>query len=157
LKKLSITLLLVILTFTLAGCGSKLTSDEELVQIYQQLTLKVFESQNALQEEEIPIELLQETYVEPALSEYIESLQLMRVNNINRVYSNPNFIRVIVLKNDGNLALIKVEAEYKGVDYSIKAPIKNLGTFAFDYFAEVTLKKVKGTWYISEMKPDSPK
>ena len=150
-----IFVLLIILSFTLIGCGSEYTSDDELMEIYKQLTLNDFESQKVLDDEEAANKLLRDTYVEPALSEFKEGLQLMRINNIKRVYHSPVFTSIEVIQNDGILALVKVVAKYEGNEFSITSPVQNLGPFAFDSLAEVTLKKVKNSWFISEIKADA--
>lgn len=137
----------------LTGCGKKVETKSELVDIYKQLDAKDFEAQEQAADKAKANKLLKEIYVEPQLSNAIKYVDEMRNNHVRLELYDIKYTVTDVLEQTEDTAKLHVESQPRGDYFTISTPSNKLGPLEQDINYDVVLKKVKDKWFISEILP----
>lgn len=155
MKKRFLAILVGVLAIAvlLSGCGKKVESKSELVEIYKKLDAKDYQAQSLAGDKAKANKLLKEIYVEPQLSKAIKYVNDMRANHVRLELYDVQYAKAEVLEQGEDAAKLHIESNPRGDYFTISTPSNKLGPLEQEIKYDVKLKKIKDKWFISEVLP----
>lgn len=155
MKKRVLALLIGILAVSilLSGCGKKVESKSELVDIYKKLDAQDFKAQSLSGDKAQADKLLKEIYTEPQLSKAIQYVDEMRGNHVRLELYEVQYNKAEVLEQEATTAKLHIESKPRGDYFTISQPSNKLGPLEQDVNYDVKIKKIGDKWLISEVLP----
>lgn len=156
-KKLLLVFIgILAITVLLSGCGKKVASKSELVDIFKNLDSLDFQAQSQSGNKATADKLLKQIYVEPQLSKAIKYVDDMRNNHVRLELYDIKYDTVDVLDRDENSCSIHVESSPRGDYFTLSTPSNKLGPLEQALKYDLKLKKVGEKWYISDVTQAKP-